>query len=657
MKGLCRMIWLGLLIFFTFGHAVAQSSGIARLREWLSDRQKEAGFQQDTAYIDTLNTLAHAYYAIDADSILLYGKQALACSQKLAYAKGQSESWRLIGNGYKLRGDYTNMLACYYQSLAIAEKIRDPSLQAKANMNIAIFYDEVGKYDEALVVLERAARICQSTGDSLQYAYVLSNISDLWFRQQQYGKALAYEQHALQIAEGLKDEYTAAFLNNSMGSLLAVKGQYRESLVHHLQSMDYYRKTRDKLGQTETSALLAHVYLLNKNYPEALRYAQQSMALATEIKGTKQMQEAGQVLADIYEAKRDYQPALKYFKLYKDYSDSLFNEQTRKKTFELEARYEYERKEARLKEEEAKKDAEHEHLVRTQTLQRFLAGLLILFLSILAFVLFRSRASKLHINQLLQLKNGEIGHQKEELEHQAVQLLLNNQQKDKLFSIIAHDLKGPLNSLKGLLDLLKEKTLSESEINGMMAELRRNVDYSAELVSNLLFWASSQMNGIVVTPVVLAMPQMIADILNLFVKQAAEKKITILSETSIHTLAYADKDMIQVVIRNLISNAIKFCRQGDTITIQCRREGDFVETCVADTGIGIKEELLEKIRRRESVTTYGTAKEKGTGLGMLLCREFTEENKGRFWIESRLGEGSRFYFAIPVAPSSSSISE
>ena len=101
--------------------------------------------------------------------------------------------------------------------------------------------------------------------------------------------------------------------------------------------------------------------------------------------------------------------------------------------------------------------------------------------------------------------------------------------------------------------------------------MRRNVDYSAELVSNLLFWASSQMNGIVVTPVVLAMPQMIADILNLFVKQAAEKKISILSESDIHTLAYADKDMIQVVIRNLISNAIKFCRPGDTITIQCRR--------------------------------------------------------------------------------------
>jgi signal transduction histidine kinase len=205
------------------------------------------------------------------------------------------------------------------------------------------------------------------------------------------------------------------------------------------------------------------------------------------------------------------------------------------------------------------------------------------------------------------------------------------------------------------MDLLKEKSLSETELNAMMAELRRNVDYSSELVSNLLFWASSQLNGVVVTPVNLPVRQLVNDIIGLYIKQATEKSIILKNEVSPDLIACADKDMTQVILRNLLSNAIKFCRPGDTIAIRTRLDGAFIEICVADTGIGMKEEMLDKIRRKESITTYGTAKEKGTGLGMLLCREFTEENNGRFWIESEWGNGSRFYFTIPADASSSSI--
>lgn len=233
---------------------------------------------------------------------------------------------------------------------------------------------------------------------------------------------------------------------------------------------------------------------------------------------------------------------------------------------------------------------------------------------------------------------------------------MNNQQKDKLFTIIAHDLKVPLNSLKSLLDFIKENSLTDAEINMMLAELHRNVDYSAELVSNLLFWASSQLNGIVITPVPLNMAQLTNETMTLFVKQAADKYITLKNDIPPSLTAYADKDMIQVVIRNLLSNAIKFCRAGDTITISGRMESDMVQIAVSDTGIGIKPDILEKIKRKESITTYGTAREKGTGLGMLLCREFTEENKGQFQIESQWGKGSQVYFTIPAAPSSSSIS-
>jgi signal transduction histidine kinase len=303
----------------------------------------------------------------------------------------------------------------------------------------------------------------------------------------------------------------------------------------------------------------------------------------------------------------------------------------------------------------AKQEIVQKHVDWNHTLQISIAIIFILFLLIVAILLQRSRAASRKSNKELSDKNMEIEQQKEAMEHQAVQLLLNNQQKDKLFSIIAHDLRGPLNSLKGLLDFLKENRLSDGEIRSMMDELRRNVDYSSELVGNLLFWASSQLNGIAVAPVCLTLRKLVDDILPLYIKQAGEKSIVLKNDIDEGLTAYADKDMIQVILRNLVSNAIKFCRAGDTISISGRCMGDCVEVCVADTGIGIKEDILGKIRRKESITTYGTAREKGTGLGMLLCREFTEVNGGKFRIDSEWGRGSWFYFTIPADASSSSI--
>jgi signal transduction histidine kinase len=113
---------------------------------------------------------------------------------------------------------------------------------------------------------------------------------------------------------------------------------------------------------------------------------------------------------------------------------------------------------------------------------------------------------------------------------------------------------------------------------------------------------------------------------------------------------WADEDMVQVLIRNLISNAIKFCNPNDAITIEGRDMGDTAEICVVDTGIGIGREVLAKINRKESVTTFGTANEKGVGLGMLLCHEFVQANRGVFRVESELGKGSRFYFTLPSIP-------
>jgi len=649
------MIWLGLCLLFTL-NTNAQSTAILRLTEQAGRGPLLHGKAPDTTYVNTLTLLARAYYGVNADSSFYYGKKALQYADSTDYKKGQAESWRMIGNTYEMIGNYQEMLSAYHQSRLIAERIGSTAQVAKINMNIALFYKQMGEYDEALELIGKDSVVYDANGDSSRLAYTYSHLSDVSQHRQQYDKALAYIHKAIELALALKDSLAVSSFINDKGRILAAKGLYKEALALHEQSMDYYLRADDKLGEAESFILLARANLLLKDYSKAVRYALQGLDLARQLHRKKEIRDNGQVLADIYREKGDDRMALHYFQLYKDYSDSLFNEQIRKQIFALEARYGYERRADSMRAAAAKQEILRQHTARAHTLQISIAILLILSLLVVALLLQRSRAASRRSNKELSDKNAKIEQQKEAMEHQAVQLLLNNQQKDKLFSIIAHDLRGPLNSLKGLLDFLKENRLPESEIRGMMDELRRNVDYSSELVGNLLFWASSQLNGITVSPVCLPLRQLVDEMLNLYVKLAGEKNIVLKNDVDPGLTAYADKDMIQVILRNLLSNAIKFCRKGDTITIAGRHTGNCVELCVADTGVGIKEDILEKIRRKESITTYGTAKEKGTGLGMLLCREFTEANGGFFRIDSKWEKGSWFYFTIPADANSSSIS-
>ena len=642
MNSLSKMIGLLFFALALYGESAAQPSDISRLRHIMLEKQATNSFTRDTSYIDVLDSLAYGYYRISADSVFLYSKKALAYAKEAGYGKGESVSLRVMGNGYGLKGDYTNMLSCYQQSLAIAEKINNRLCIAKASINMAImYYDEIGEFDESLTLLKKAGDIFESLGDSLDLVKAIDASGAIWDNKQEHEKALEYYQRALKIATSMKNDYLVVTTKYNIGLILFGKGLYKESLPYSLATLAYFEHTDDKMRITKSATTVAQIYFHLTNYPAALKYALQSLEAATAIKGKPQIKDADQILADIYDAKGDTHNALKYFKRYKDISDSLLNEAMLKKTAKLEARYEYEKKEAQLKQEQEKKDALHQHIVRIKELQISIAVLLILFLSALIFVLSRSRAIKHKTNQLLRANN-------EKVEHQAIQLMINNQEKDKLFSIIAHDLKVPLYSLKNMLALLKRDSLPEAELDIIMEELRRDADYSAELVSNLLFWAGSQLKGRVVSPVALPLHPMADDTIRLFASQASDKKIGLKNELPPTLSAWGDKTMIEVLLRNLVNNAIKFCKAGDTITTEGTTMNGAVEICVADTGIGIEKDILEKITSKESVTTFGTGNEKGTGLGLLLCREFAEANQGHFRVESEPGKGSRFYFTLPA---------
>ena len=255
--------------------------------------------------------------------------------------------------------------------------------------------------------------------------------------------------------------------------------------------------------------------------------------------------------------------------------------------------------------------------------------------------------SILTTNRELQQKNKKIEKQKAEIEEKAKELSELNSLKNKLFSVIAHDLKSPMYALRNLFSQMQEQEIPTREIRTMIPDVVNDLNYTTGLMENLLQWAKSQMQSETINPQPNDLLQLTAEVINILHLQAVSKKITIQNHIKKPFPVFADRDMVHLVLRNLISNAIKFTPQKGEINIRIVENGSSVKLSVQDTGIGISEEEMRKINENNYYTTKGTSSEAGTGLGLMLCKEFLIKNKGRLEISSKQGEGSTFSFTLP----------
>ena len=225
-----------------------------------------------------------------------------------------------------------------------------------------------------------------------------------------------------------------------------------------------------------------------------------------------------------------------------------------------------------------------------------------------------------------------------------------NSTKDKFFSILAHDLKGPFSSLYSMSETLSGNydTLEESDKRTGLQKINKMAELTYKLLENLLTWSRSQRGGMVFSPVKFNLSRLIEVNVNLHKTAAGEKGIMLRNKAEEDLYAFGDSEMIHTVMRNLISNAVKFTPGGKAVEVEVKEQPEWFEVLVTDQGVGISEENMQKLFRIDvKYKTTGTAGETGTGLGLVLCREFVEKNGGKIWCESREGEGSTFHFTIP----------
>ncbi|HEX2869351.1 MAG TPA: tetratricopeptide repeat-containing sensor histidine kinase [Ignavibacteriales bacterium] len=633
--------------------------------------------------IDLILSLADYCQNADPQKGLKVASEALRMSEELNYAKGKALSYANLGEMYMNLSDFNSALENHKRALEVRESSGDSRGVAMSLNSIGGALEHLGKYDQAIKYYYKAIKIEESNSDTKGLSVSYSLVATLHYILEDYPRALDYCSRAMQIREKLNDRQGLSNSYELMGLINYDFKKFDESLKYHLMALkvktelnervgvagsyqnlgmvyrklqkydlaiDYFSKALklreelgDKRGIAASLTSLGEIYEVQGKLHASLDHFSRAFQIRQEIKDKRGLVRSYFHLSKIYEKMGNYKKAFDFRNLYFTYKDSLNNAQALHKLTALDMQYKSE-----------KKDQEIALLQKDSIIQKTVRNSLIagvLLVTVIAVGIFAAYRSKKKTNLLLEEKNREITGHHEELKRLNEELKISNATKDKFFSIIAHDLKSPFFGFLGISGELAEnsKNLSQEEISEYAGLVNQSAKKIFELVNNLLEWSLLQSERISMDFAELRLYDEVENIKDLFKSSALNKSITVINEVQENDKARADKKMVETILRNLISNAIKFTGVGGRVSVSSRLKGEFLEISVSDSGIGMSPELTEKIFRIDSVYSQkGTRGESGSGLGLILCKELVEKNGGSLSVESRLGKGTTFSFTLPL---------
>ncbi len=610
----------------------------------------------DTAKIDFILFASDYLRDTKPEAAISFGKAALKIAQKIQDSKREMLLLDLIGQGYDQVGDIANSISFFNASFKIATEIHDLKAIAAINLNLGACYTDIGNGRLGADYYKSAADGFAKLNDNIGLCKSEVYLSDALFKAKDPDKALYYLEKVKPLSLQLNG-YLLHYVYTNFAECYFMKNEFQLAKNYVLQAMVISQKLNDLYALSADNLVLAKVYLALDDLAKAEIFVKKGLEIAEQTKIRENLIDAYNLYSKIYEKQGKYADALKFKTRYIVTKDSL---EFTLNDYILHA-YENEKKDgevAVMKAGEIRKDAElkRQHFIIAVGFCAFL-----LLLCIAGYIYYsrntlriahleterayqevnRTHAEIIGQNEALIKNNVQISRQSEDIKK------LSNL-KDRLFSIISHDLRGPFRNLQTVLNLLLEGTLSQDKFQTIIPQLVKGVSSSSDLVENLLHWSKSQLTGAMVVGIDLNIYGLVQNQLSLFEKQAADKQLELRNETSLNTIVYADKDMIDLVLRNLVANAIKFCHPKGRIIISSKQIENHIEISVTDQGIGISPENIHKVfQEEERFTTRGTGNEAGTGLGLLLCKDFVEKNNGIIGVESKLNEGSRFWFTLP----------
>ena len=606
--------------------------------------------------------LSNKYRDSDPKTAVTYGTKAISLAREVSDERLLAKAYNATGSGYYVLGDYAKATEFYYRALRIREKIGDPKDISASYNNIANIYINQGNYDEALPIYKKALTLATVAKDTAAMSSAMTNIGNVFLSLGKHDRALLYYREALPMKEKLQDKLGIVICLINIGNAYIEKKDHRTALTYFNRALPLAERIQSTHDKVYALRGKAEAYLLAKKYDKAVDNALTSLELAQSYNGKMEIKQNAAVLDKIYTAMGNYEMAHHYLSLQMTYSDSLNNEHAANRIAQERVKFETAQKDQENLLLRAEKELSKKELEQKNITQYFTVALLLL-VCVVAIVFFRRRQHLRGINRMLRQKNELIMHknealsqhqkiltiQAEQLEQQKEELKRLNAIKDKLFSVIAHDLRGPLVALKGLLHVMAMGKVPADKQESLFNSLVKGQQNVLWMLDNLFDWAKAQMEGFEADPKSLSMRELVDENFRLLLPMASSKDIKLKNTVDPDLAVFADKDMIRLVLRNLISNGIKFCKAGDQVTLSASISQDMLLVSVQDTGTGITQEVQQKLFGRSSYSSRGTANEKGSGLGLALCKEFVEQNGGTIWVESTPGEGSNFIFTLPLA--------
>ena len=658
--------------------------------------------KSDSAKYVIYHSLCGYYYYRDWRMAQDYIRKGIECAKRWGDQHAITSSYMNLATLHSIGGNTQACIDTLFLALRIAEysKLRDDD-KAFAYSQLCNEYEQLGEDDKALEYGNEALKCIsrKRVEDSLRkYAkpgvrldasqrrffrvvtIIYNDIGLLHSRTNDiHDDATDLLKYAIKVAEtvGLDERAGASYSN--LGQIAEGKGKKKQAIEYYKKAIAIFKKCDNPRYQRITYHNLATLYLDEHNYNKAEEMINEALklgfasnkenfmlytALASIAGGKHDFAKAFQFLkkaedcsdggerdkrnllkiySEIYEKSGNTTKALEYYKQYSALRDSVNTQEKAEEYVKRLAYFQVMKKddEINIMKSKLELNALQESNQRTQIFMLIGAAVALGLLVCALFVLIRYREQK----------KKQISEKNAELETANAQLQETNATKDKFFSIIAHDLRNPISNFRNVVELLHDDYNSLDEVERMefLAMLKKSSEQVFELLENLLEWSRSQRGSIKFTPTqidIFSISQLCMDLLAL----TAEKKgIKLINSIPKSKFIFADAKLVTTIIRNLMSNSVKFTREGGEIEAGFRElETGEVEVFVRDTGVGMDAERVASLFQIDkSKSTNGTNGEVGTGLGLILCKEFVEMHGGKIWVESEVGVGSKFIFTLP----------
>lgn len=596
--------------------------------------------------IDSLNNRAYNIYLTDADSAHRLAADALILAERYSDAPGKGKSFLNLGIIYWSQSYYSISLF-YLKSAVVYLPANQPFLLSRAYLALSRTYSDLKNYTRSLKYVDMAARFAGN--NIVQLAEVYGEKAYTLGMTGKPDEALTDARLSLKLNKAGGGEGNIAVAYGRIATIYLNKRLFTMAKAYDDSAFTIGKKIGNNRLLAYIYADYAQIWNGMGDFASAQAFATKGIILSEKIGVIDAEKKAYRAIVKTYELKHDYPKALYYQKRFNAVRDSLENN-TKMKTVDLvENYYNLNAKINQAQIRAINDKANREEIKSQHSMIRLLFASLVILIIILT-VTYYFYKQKQHLNVKLRQQHTALLDQKELIEAQAANLQQVNELKDKLLAVVGHDLRSPIANLGSIIEMFEDGYITAAEVRELMKDINPIIKGAELTLSNLVDWAGSQIKGRNVNVSTVDIFLMGVEMEQTFLHALQQKNIEFINEAYPGRSAKADENHIKVILRNLISNAIKFTPPGGTISLITIIESNSLIISIKDNGNGMTAEEIDKLFSLNThFSNSGTSGEKGTGIGLLLCKELVELNDGRLRVKSQAGAGSVFYFNLPLA--------